>query len=241
MKKFNTTTIKTLAEFIENLQNRIVNKNRVLLFRGQTIDKALIPKIARTYYDKGREIGERRMFEEFKLLSKSFLTREPSSELEWLAVAQHHGLPTRLLDWTENPLTAAFFATNKKPDKGQTHSVIWALSFERESVLFVKDHINFNISNQKGIKFYKPANITDRISAQMGWFSIHQFKGQGFYLQAESIEDETVRINKILIPAECIEEFNYRLNVCGINEYTIYKDLDSLSRYLYDKYKNDIA
>lgn len=235
MKKFNTTIIKSLAEFTEILQNRIIDKNRILLFRGQSVDKALIPKIARSYYDKGREIGEQRMFDDFKLLSRSFLNKEPANSLEWLAIAQHHGLPTRFLDWTENPLTALFFSTIEI-HKDEEHAVVWAISFPRDNSHFLTK-VDVDPFKLKEIKFYKPANIIDRISAQMGWFSIHPYQGSGYYLRAEELNDESIRMNKLVIPKKYIEDINYRLTLFGINEYSIYQDLDSLTKYLFKKYK----
>jgi hypothetical protein len=55
----------------------------------------------------------------------------PSSEFEWLLLAQHYGLPTRLLDWTENLLTALYFAVSEKRFQAKSigaDGCIWAIS-----------------------------------------------------------------------------------------------------------------
>ena len=49
----------------------------------------------------------------FKQNALSFLDRPPSNEWEWLLLMQHHSLPTRLLNWTENPLVALYFVVKE--------------------------------------------------------------------------------------------------------------------------------
>jgi hypothetical protein len=52
---------------------------------------------------------------------------KPESEIDWLLLAQHYGLPTQLLDWTENPFVAIFFALGEGGD-GNRDGCLWALS-----------------------------------------------------------------------------------------------------------------
>ncbi|MCW4442981.1 FRG domain-containing protein [Vibrio splendidus] len=85
-----------------------------MLFRGMTnADHKLIPSIARGTFDGlGGDIDgiEGSMLSEFKRLTLPTLVSQPTNDFEWLFLAQHYGLPTRLLDWTTNPMVALFFA-----------------------------------------------------------------------------------------------------------------------------------
>ena len=234
-RNYHDTTVHSVSEFVTQLETRILDRYRITLFRGQNTDKALIPKIARHYFKKSRKIDEKRMLEDFSTNSIAHLDYEPKNILEKLTIAQHHGIPTRLLDWTENALTALYFATYSETSEDDT-AVVWVLSLERDSELLLRDS-NVNPFAIDEIKVFKPANIIQRISSQHGWFSIHPYKGQGFFERIENIEDESVRISKVIIPRENINEINKTLDSCGINEYTIFRDLDSLGKYVFHKYK----
>jgi len=77
-------------------------------FRGlERSDYELIPKIGReTHVNPDGYYNEKRIFDRFINQARPYLSSEPKNLWEWLVFAQHHGLPTRLLDWTSNPLVA---------------------------------------------------------------------------------------------------------------------------------------
>src|SRR6266851_7274901 len=104
-----------------------------LLFRGQNVDRPLLPKIARLAQQRSIHNDhlvklERRMLDRFKKESVPLLKGlQPTTNWDWLSVAQHQGLPTRLLDWTANALAGLWFAVAADPPEGTERGVLWVL------------------------------------------------------------------------------------------------------------------
>src|SRR5690349_11458428 len=108
MKEIVINSFSGLHDVIENYDARTV------IYRGvKSVEFPLMPKVGRIVPPKSngsREANEKEILRLFKERALRFLDVVPTSDWDWLALGQQYGLPTRLLDWTENPLVACFFA-----------------------------------------------------------------------------------------------------------------------------------
>ena len=125
-------TIYSIPEFIEAIEEDSEDWNSFPWFRGETNypkDKAgnptqLLPKLYRKT-DDGRDHNENRLLQNFRLKAPTLGLKEVPDRNhtdQWLFLAQHSWLPTRLLDWTESALVALYFALSKR------EPVVWMLN-----------------------------------------------------------------------------------------------------------------
>jgi hypothetical protein len=172
----------------------------------------------------------------------------------WLALAQHHGLPTRLLDWTFSPFVAAHFATADL-EYYDRDGVIWCVEHvgahkllppelrelldAEEADVFTADMLD-RVADSLGkfdglrhendfILFLEPPSLDERIVNQSAMFSLMS--------SATASMDDWVRNHqnlwrRLVIPAELKWELRDKLDQANINERVLFPGLDGLSRAL---------
>lgn len=177
-----------------------------------------------------------------------------NSEWHWLAVAQHHGLPTRLLDWTYSPYVALHFAT-EFVDRFETDSVIWCVNYvqvhqrlprklravlerERSNAFTVEMLAQVagslfaleKLSLRDFALFFEPPALDDRIVNQFALFSL--MSSPDARLDTWLAGQNAGLVRRIVIPAELKWEVRDKLDQSNITERVLFPGLDGLSRWL---------
>ena len=163
---------------------------------------------------------------------------------------QHFGAPTRLLDWTQGALIALYFAVRN--NRGDDDAAVWVLDpyelnkrvIRKEWVIppsasgltkkdrnRVKPWLPGRFTEMGGMRkqviAIEPAHVARRISSQHSCFTIHG-------TDEEWLDEFQDRINgclvKIVIPRSSTQAIKRELRECGIDEMTIFPDLDGLGR-----------
>lgn len=210
------------------------------IYRGQEEDLSLLPSIGRDTSFSSEEIlrilrKETNILNEYRRLSYPYLDSNLKyDDWDFLALAQHHRLPTRLLDWTGNPLIALFFACIKDKKKGDdSDRIVWM--FAVDEIEFIKSDSGSPFE-QTVIRIFQPNHITKRITSQNGWFTVHNFEKDKIIPLNENVKCNQ-RMVKMRIPDTIRNDILAKLDVMGVNYFSVFPDLEGLSHYLAWKYK----
>jgi hypothetical protein len=222
--------VDTIVEYISFISSRYFNSPRGgWIFRGHSrASHQLIPSAGRE-----KNLSERSLLHQFKRESRQFLPIPPRNDFEWLALAQHHGLPTRLLDWTFNPLKALYFSVAHDQEADGKVFCFFTPSIVIDQL---PDTGIDPLSIERVTKFY-PVHVAPRIRAQEGIFTIHHEPR----LPLSDILHPEDSLAEIVIPAGKKQELEYSLLRLGVHSSALFPDLDGLTKELVYKVRVSIA
>jgi hypothetical protein len=195
---------------------------------------------------------ERDMLRAFRKYARGAPT--PCSSLwDWLALAQHHGLPTRLLDWTFSPYVALHFLT-QEPDEYALDGVVWCVDYRETNRLLpralraqlrqegadvftaemlaavAEDLDTFDrLARHQFVLFFEPPSLDERIVNQFALFSV--MNDASAQLDA-FLERQQRGVRRLIVPAHLKQEVRDKLDQANITERVLFPGLDGLTRWL---------
>ncbi len=191
---------------------------------------------------------ENDIFRNFLRYAHAYLPPNLSNKWELLIIAQHHGLPTRLLDWTYSPLVAAHFATLEESAAARA---VWKLDWTtmhdefsiRKRALLV-DELEEELGNRnsgftdmmKGsglggsgfAALIDPPAIDSRIVVQSSTFTFCTERGVTLdkFLIAKGLEGF---LTKFVLPVDRVSHLRDQLDLCSVDERRLFPDLDGVA------------
>jgi len=238
-------------------KKRPFGEEKALWFRGQSdFSLGLIPKFWRPEYERANEAEMRLEF-----MSVGFPLGDSSADKDdwyWYFLMQHYGCPTRLLDWTTNPLVSLYFAVRHVTAQD---AAVWVIDPWRWNRAHVKDLYGPAIPGWKETKPYlmkledafdkelgedesrkkwpmsiEPPHIDRRIAAQGSKFL--KFGKEKDMLKSPSINKKQggkgkhAIVDRIIVPRIKAEPILSELNSLGVNQRSLFPDLEGLGGYI---------
>jgi hypothetical protein len=179
-----------------------------------------------------------------------------NTDWDWLASAQHHGLPTRLMDWTYSPYIALHFSTAEIYNFNKD-GIVWALNYEKinqflpdkmKEILkdvgsnsFTSDMLNrayptlqaLAMEEPEFVFAFEPPSLDSRIVNQYAIFTLMSHANS---VLNRWLADKTDLYFVIRIPREMKWEIRDKLDQMNINERVLFPGLDGLSKFLKRQY-----
>ncbi|HMJ47320.1 MAG TPA: FRG domain-containing protein [Ferruginibacter sp.] len=236
--------ISTISDLLKNLKKDAAEYKGQIWFRGQS---AFDWKLQPAFLRKEKNITEFTLITKFRQNASLLIEKSPSNYFDWLFQMQHHGVPTRLLDWTESALTALYFAVEDGRNQNKD-GALWILlptelnknaNIYSDEIFYIPSFEDIVLKNYNPEVFHQEKNTkllpvaaiasrnNSRMQAQLGVFTIsHRDK-----TPIENIGDKK-HIWKYKIPRANKKMIKLELSLLGITKFQVFPELSSIGEII---------
>src|SRR5260370_26020146 len=247
---FDGDQIRSVSDLVRAVDSTRARATRVpIWYRGATnSDYKLVPSLGRAPFQLENERG---LMNIFKQNAVQFIDQRPQSQWEWLFMARHHAIPTRLLDWTESALIALYFATHsvdKTTKNDRKDGALWLLlptKLNEEAGIKPTDKRELPIfeDDDEQLQNYLPTKLasehTSRLTPAAGIPIRHSKRMQAQHsVFTVTHRDQTpiesvgrgLHIGRYIVPSSSKLRIRRQLEALKIDQLSVFPELDNAAR-----------